>query len=122
MRGAADQWFTCAPPIAPSRGRRLFALKGISQNVTEVARSRDAALWGERRARRLVEEAPFAVAVYDLDLRLRVVSPKFLDVFRTSEDEVIGRSLHDLTQGVRRRFVSAVSSGLVGRDRRPARG
>jgi hypothetical protein len=47
----------------------LFALKGISQNVTEVARSRDAALWGERRARRLVEEAPFAVAVYDLDLK-----------------------------------------------------
>jgi PAS domain S-box-containing protein len=69
----------------------LFALKGISQNVTEVARTRDAAVWGERQARRLVEEAPFAVALYDRDLRLQVVSPRFLEIFRPPKTQVIGR-------------------------------
>jgi PAS domain S-box-containing protein len=115
IRGRDDQWFTLRSTYrAEPLDGGMFTLKGISQNVTEVARSRDAALWGERRARQLVEEAPFAVAVYDLELKLRVVSPKFLDVFRTSEDDVIGRSLHDLTQGVRRRFVSAVARALSG--------
>jgi PAS domain-containing protein len=84
IRGRDDQWFTLRSTYrAEPLDGGMFTLKGISQNVTEVARSRDAALWGERRARQLVEEAPFAVAVYDLDLKLRVVSPKFLDVFRT---------------------------------------
>ncbi len=115
LRGHDGQWFTLRSTF---RGEPLddglFALKGISQNVTEVARSRDAALWGERRARQLVEEAPFAVAVYDLDLRLRVVSPKFLEVFKSTEAEVIGKSLGVLTQGTRRRFVSAVTRALSG--------
>jgi PAS domain S-box-containing protein len=115
IRGRDDQWFTLRSTYrAEPLDGGMFTLKGISQNVTEVARTRDAALWGERRARQLVEEAPFAVAVYDLELKLRVVSPKFLDVFRTSEADVIGMSLHDLTQGVRRRFVAAVARALSG--------
>ena len=115
LRGRDDQWFTLrstyrAEPLESG----LFALKGVSQNITDVVRSRDAALWSERRARQLVEEAPFAVAVYDLDLRLRVVSPRFLDVFKLTEAEVIGRSLHELAQGSRRRFVAAVTRALSG--------
>jgi PAS domain S-box-containing protein len=115
IRGRDGQWHTLRSNFRaePVEGG-LFALRGISQNITEVARSRDAALWGERRARQLVEEAPFAVAVYDMDLRLRVVSPKFLEVFKTTEAAVIGRSLRDLTQGARRRFVSAVNRALSG--------
>ena len=115
IRGRDDQWFTLRSTYrAEPLDGGLFTLKGISQNVTEVARSRDAALWGERRARQLVEEAPFAVAVYDLELKLRVVSPKFLDAFRTTEASVIGKTLRDLTQGGRRRFVSAVARALSG--------
>ncbi|NQE62163.1 PAS domain S-box protein [Caulobacter sp. RHG1] len=91
-----------------------FALKGISQNITDVARSRDKAIWSERRARRLIEDAPFAVAVYDLDMRLRLVSPRFLEIFKSTESQVIGKTLPELTQGARQRFVSAVSRALTG--------
>jgi len=115
LRGADDHWFTFRSTFrAEPLGCGLFMLKGISQNITEVARSRDAALWGERHARRLVEEAPFAVAVYDLDLKLRVASPRFLEIFKAREAQVVGRSLDELTRGMRRRFVSAVTRALSG--------
>ena len=115
LRGAGDQWFTYRSTFRTEpRGEGQFALKGISQNVTDVARTRDAAVWGERQARRLVEEAPFAVALYDRDLRLRVVSPRFLEIFQATEDGVIGRSLHELTSGTRKRFVNAVERALQG--------
>ncbi|SFK09262.1 PAS domain S-box protein [Caulobacter sp. UNC279MFTsu5.1] len=115
LRGAGGQWFTYRATFRTEpRADGLFALKGISQNVTEVARTRDAAVWGERQARRLVEEAPFAVALYDRDLRLRVVSPRFLEIFQATEERVIGRSLHELTSGSRKRFVRAVERALTG--------
>jgi len=90
------------------------ALRGISQNITEVAAARDAAVHGERQARRLVEGAPFAAAIYDRALRLQVVSPRFLEIFQATEAEVIGKSLQELTHGSRRRFVSAVERALGG--------
>ncbi|MGR4862800.1 PAS domain S-box protein [Caulobacter sp. LARHSG274] len=115
FRDADDQWFTYRATFRTEpRADGLFALKGISQNVTDVARTRDAAVWAERQARRLVEEAPFAVALYDRELRLRVVSPRFLDIFQATEAQVIGRTLHDLTSGARRRFVAAVERALTG--------
>jgi PAS domain S-box-containing protein len=115
LRGARDQWFTYRATFRTEpRADGLFALKGISQNVTDVARTRDAAVWGERQARRLVEEAPFAVALYDRDLRLQVVSPRFLETFEATEAEVIGRTPHDLTSGTRKRFVRAVERALTG--------
>jgi PAS domain S-box-containing protein len=115
LRGADGRWFTFRSTFrAEPLGCGLFALKGISQNITDLVRSRDAAVWGERRARSLVEEAPFAVAVYDQDLILRVASPRFLEIFKAREEDVIGRSLHDLTRGMRRRFVAAVTRALSG--------
>jgi PAS domain S-box-containing protein len=99
---------------AEPRPSGRFALKGISQNITEMAHSRDQAIWSERRARRLIEDAPFAVAVYDLDMRLRLVSPRFLEIFKSTESQVIGKTLSELTHGGRQRFVSAVSRALAG--------
>jgi PAS domain S-box-containing protein len=115
VRGAGDQWFTYRSTFhTEPRAGGLHALKGISQNVTDVALTRDAAVYGERQARKLVEEAPFAVALYDRDLRLQVVSPRFLEIFQATEDQVIGRTLHDLTYSARHRFVSAVERALAG--------
>ncbi|PIB94354.1 PAS domain-containing sensor histidine kinase [Caulobacter sp. FWC2] len=99
---------------AGERRGELFTLKGITQNITDVARSRDKAIWSERRARQLVEDAPFAVAVYDLDMRLRLVSPRFLEIFRSTEAQVIGKTLSELTNGGRRRFVAGVARALSG--------
>jgi PAS domain-containing protein len=91
----------------------LFALKGISQNITDVARSRDKAIWSERQARRLVEDAPFAVAVYDLDLRLRLVSPRFLDL-QVHRGPGHRQDPGELTHGSRKRFVTGRDPGLSG--------
>ena len=115
LRADDGRWLTFRSTYrAEARPGRLFALRGISQNITDVARSRDKAIWSERRARRLVEDAPFAVAVYDLDMRLRLVSPRFLEIFRSTEVQVIGKTISELTQGGRRRFVAAVSRALRG--------
>ncbi|WP_297514305.1 PAS domain S-box protein [uncultured Caulobacter sp.] len=115
LRADDGAWHTFRSTYrAGERRGDLYALKGVSQNITDVARSRDKAMWSERRARQLVEEAPFAVAVYDDELRLRVVSPKFLEIFKSTEAEVIGRSLHELTNGVRRRLVARVGRALSG--------
>jgi PAS domain S-box-containing protein len=115
LRGNDGRWQTFRSTYrAEARPEPLFALKGITQNITDVARSRDKAIWSERRARRLVEDAPFAVAVYDLDMRLRLVSPRFLEIFRSTEDQVIGKTLEELTHGGRRRFVAGVTRALTG--------
>jgi PAS domain S-box-containing protein len=115
LRANDGRWFTLrATYRAEARRGALFALKGVSQNITDVARSRDKAIWSERRARRLIEDAPFAVAVYDLDMRLRMVSPRFLEVFRSTEDQVIGKTLTELTHDGRRRFVARVTRALSG--------
>jgi PAS domain S-box-containing protein len=115
LRGDNGCWQTFRSTYrAEPRPGGVYALKGISQNITDVARSRDKAIWSERRARRLIEDAPFAVAVYDLDLRLRLVSPKFLDLFKSTEVQVIGKSLGELTHGGRKRFVTGVTRALSG--------
>ena len=115
LRGNDGRWLTFRSTYrAEARPGPLFALKGITQNITDVARSRDKAIWSERRARRLVEDAPFAVAVYDLDMRLRLVSPRFLEIFRSTEAQVIGKTLTELTHGGRRRFVAGVARALSG--------
>ncbi len=115
LRGDDGRWLTFRGTYrAELRPSGLHALKGISQNITDVARSRDKAIWSERRARRLVEDAPFAVGVYDVDMRLRLVSPKFLEIFKASEADVIGKSLDELTNGGRRRFVAGVARALSG--------
>jgi len=115
LRGDDSRWqtFRSTYRVEPRPGG-LHALKGVSQNITDVARSRDKAIWSERRARRLVEDAPFAVAVYDLDMRLRLVSPRFLEIFRSTEAQVIGKTLTELTHGGRRRFVAGVTRALTG--------
>ncbi|PZR34395.1 PAS domain-containing sensor histidine kinase [Caulobacter segnis] len=115
LRGDHGRWLTFRSTFrAEARPGGRHALKGVAQNITDVALIRDKAIWSERRARRLVEDAPFAVAVYDVDLRLRLVSPKFLEIFKATEARVIGRSLEDLTSGVRRRFVAGVARALAG--------
>ncbi|MDB5457360.1 MAG: sensor hybrid histidine kinase, partial [Caulobacter sp.] len=115
LLGARDQAFTFRVTFdAETRGDGPHALKGIAQNITDLAHSRDAAVHGERQARRLVEEAPFAVALYDRELRVMVVSPKFLEIFHAQEEDVLGKTLHALTHGTRRRFVAGVVRALAG--------
>jgi PAS domain S-box-containing protein len=57
MLTADGRWLAVRSTFRTERRGRLFALRGISQNVTELVTVRDAALQGQARVRRLVEEA-----------------------------------------------------------------
>jgi len=56
LRGADGRWLIMRATFRTERRGRLFALKGISQNVTELATARDAALSGQQRVTALAEE------------------------------------------------------------------
>jgi PAS domain S-box-containing protein len=70
----------------------LHELYGFSQEVSDLAHARDHARAGEQRARGLIEAAPFAVALFDRDLRYEVVSPLWASMLDVGPEE-IGRSL-----------------------------
>ena len=56
IRTKDGRWLTMRATFRTERRGRMYALKGISQNVTELAEARDAALTGERRVTALAEE------------------------------------------------------------------
>lgn len=56
IRTADGRWLTMRATFRTERRGRMFALKGISQDVTELAAARDAALYGEQRVTTLAEE------------------------------------------------------------------
>ncbi len=56
VRTSDGRWLTMRATFRTEPRGQGFALKGISQNVTELAETRDAALIGERRVTALAEE------------------------------------------------------------------
>ena len=56
LRAADGRWLTMRATFRTERRGRMFALKGISQDVTELAAARDAALRGQQRVTTLAEE------------------------------------------------------------------
>ncbi|HEY3694354.1 PAS domain-containing protein [Phenylobacterium sp.] len=91
-----------------------FALRGISQEITELTAARDAARLGEQRMHQLVEAAPFAVAMFDRELRYMVVSPRWRQVFDLTRREHVGHRLQDVFPNVPKRFLSAHGQVLLG--------
>jgi PAS domain S-box-containing protein len=90
------------------------ALRGLSQEITELAAARDAAQHGEQRMHQLVEAAPFAVAMFDRELRYMVVSPRWRQVFNLASREHIGHRLQDVFPDMPKRFFSAHRAVLLG--------
>jgi PAS domain S-box-containing protein len=110
--GAWSTWratFHCEP-----RPGGVFALKGISQNITELATARDAALQGERQIRQLIEIAPFAVALFDLDLRYQVASAAWRMSFGLKDRPYLGHRIQDVFPNVPKRFLRAQVRALQG--------
>ena len=101
--------FHCEP-----RPGGVYALKGISQDITELVEARDAALAAERQTRELVETAPLAVAIFDRDLRYVVTSAAWRQAFGLNHREHIGRTLVDVYPDVPRRLVDAQKRALKG--------
>ena len=98
----------------------LFTIHALSQNITDVAEARDEALRAERLTRHMVEQAPFAAAMFDKGLRHLVISDAWRLMLGLGEAPVVGRTLHELFPKARRRFIAAQKKALAGETvRRP---
>jgi PAS domain S-box-containing protein len=91
-----------------------FALRGISQEITELVAARDEARNSEQRMHQMVEGAPFAVAMFDRELRYMVVSPRWRTIFSLADRDHIGHRLQDIFPDVPKRFLAAHKRVLSG--------
>jgi len=84
-----------------------YALRGISQEITELVAARDLARSGEQRMQQLVLAAPFAVAMFDRQHRYMVVSPRWEQVFGATSQPRMGARAQDVSAKIPKRFVAA---------------
>jgi len=101
--------FHCEP-----RPGGVYALRGISQDITELVDARDAALDAERQTRDLIETAPTAVAIFDRDLRYVVTSAAWRQAFGLNDRPHVGRTLKEMFPTVPRRLLNAQKRALAG--------
>jgi PAS domain S-box-containing protein len=115
MRNKDGRWstwratFHCEP-----RPGGVFALKGMSQDITEMVAARDAALAAERQIRQLIENAPFAVAMFDLDLRYLMISNRWRHAFSLGHRDHVGLRLEDVFPTIPKKFLAAQRRALKG--------
>ncbi|WP_421934011.1 PAS domain S-box protein [Phenylobacterium sp.] len=115
MRNKDGRWstwrttFHCVP-----RRRGYSALKGMSQDITELAAARDMALAAERQIRQLVESAPFAVAMFDRDLRYLMISNQWRHAFSLGHRDHVGLRLEDVFPTIPKKFIAAQKRALAG--------
>jgi len=115
MRGKDGRWTSWRVTFhAEPRPSGAYALKGVSQNITELAEARDAALRGEQQISQLIENAPFAVAMFDRRLRYMVVSNSWRQAFQLDDRDHVGRTLVDVFPTVPKRLLKAQDRALAG--------
>jgi PAS domain S-box-containing protein len=98
----------------------LYTVHALSQDITAVVEARDAALHGEQMARRMVQAAPFATALFDDKLRHVVVSDAWCSILGLQGETCAGRTLDQLFPKARRRFIAAQKKALAGETVRRA--
>ncbi len=114
MRNKDGLWSTWRTTFHCERRRRGYGLKGMSQNITEMVAARDAAVAAERQIRQLIENAPFAVAMFDRDLRYLMISNRWRQAFGLGHREHLGRRLDEVFPDVPRKFLAAQRRVLEG--------
>jgi PAS domain S-box-containing protein len=92
----------------------LHVVHGLSQNVTELAEAREAAQAAERQSWRLIEQAPFAIALFDKDLRYSMASPRWIELFKPAAMDFIGVRLDELSPEAYGGFVKLQEQALTG--------
>ncbi|WP_374535129.1 PAS domain S-box protein [Phenylobacterium sp.] len=91
-----------------------YALRGVSQNITELIEARDGALRSRQKILQLIEDSPFGVAMFDRQLRCMVVSDTWRRAFTTPGGDPIGAALGEAFPKVPRQLVSAQKRALDG--------
>ncbi|MGA0600076.1 ATP-binding protein [Caulobacter sp. KR2-114] len=92
----------------------LHLAHGISQDVTALVVARDMAVQGERRSRDLIEQAPYAVAIFDRALRYSMVSPRWAQLFHLEGRPHLGYDLSGLNHAPYAEVIKAQKRALAG--------
>jgi PAS domain S-box-containing protein len=115
LRAADGRWIHMRVHVTGEPiGDGLHMVHGISQNITELAEAREAAQSAEAQSRRLVEQAPFAVALFDADLRYAMASRRWIELFRLEGLNYLGFRLDELSNGIYADFVRMQTRALAG--------
>ncbi|WP_309643555.1 PAS domain S-box protein [Phenylobacterium sp.] len=115
MRAKDGRWTSWRVTFhAEPRPSGAYALKGVSQDITELVQARDAALRSEQQIRQLIESAPFSVAMFDKDLRYMVVSGSWREAFKLADREHIGLSMKTVFPTAPKRLTRAQDRALAG--------
>ncbi|UTP39995.1 PAS domain S-box protein [Phenylobacterium sp. LH3H17] len=115
MRGRGGRWTSWRATFhTEPRPGGAYALVGVSQNITELAKARDEALRGQQQIHQLIENAPFAVAMFDRQLRYMVVSNTWRQAFKLDQRDHIGLTLKDVFPTAPKRLLDAQARALTG--------
>lgn len=115
LRKADGSWMWARAHVRPEPlDNGQYLVHGISQDITELVEAREAAIKNEQQSRRLIEEAPFAVAQFDRDLRYASVSPSWAETFNLAGLDFMGKRLDELAPETYRAFTEVQQRALAG--------
>ena len=106
-------------PLYNDQGR-VYAVAGVSTDVTELSVGREAHAEAEQRWKSLVESSPTGVAVIAADGRMVYANPQALGLYGVTEGELLGHSALDfITEDERDAFTTTVL-GVIGGEIPPS--
>jgi PAS domain S-box-containing protein len=116
QQGAARTFLTVKFPLRDGAGR-VYAVGGMSTDITDRKRAEDAARDGERQLRLITDALPVLVGLVGADGRYRFVNRAYQDWFGRTRDDIIGKTLADVLGDEAARVVEPhVAAVLAGRE------
>jgi PAS domain S-box-containing protein len=115
MRNKNGRWSTWRVTyLCEPRPSGVFALRGISQDITELTAAHEAAVRTSQQIRGLIESAPVAVAMFDTELKYVVASGAWRAAFSLDHRPYIGRTLPEVFPTIPKRLLRAQRRALAG--------
>ncbi len=115
MRNKNGRWSTWRVTyLCEPRPSGVFALRGISQDITELTAAHEAAVRTGHQIRGLIESAPVAVAMFDMELKYLVASGAWRAAFSLDHRPYIGRTLPEVFPTIPKRLLRAQRKALGG--------
>ncbi|MFI4975738.1 MAG: PAS domain S-box protein [Caulobacterales bacterium] len=89
-------------------------LISVWRDATELVELRNSAMAHENYSWPLIQNAPFAVALFDRELRYAMVSPRWIEMFGLTARSFLGKRLDELAPGRYDVFIEAQKRALAG--------